>query len=190
MDVPIKNALRFLLIFITTAMPSVVLLNGCTSTDPEHITTHGKQLEKASEELLFLLGSPKVFEQTQKQLKYKLRQKAIKDDLSQQERLILSKYNRRLLKMTRQDFNWERLKNPLIDIFVENYTYAELEQILSALEKDEREQFQQTPLGKRFVKTTSDVSRAAMLISTHQLNQFKPKFNKLVEEMMFELEDV
>ncbi len=91
---------------------------------------------------------------------------------------FFEKYMARMFSLMKEEMNWEKMKEPTIEIYIKHYTEKELQDIVA---------FYKTKSGKSMVSKMPLVMEDSMVITQSILKDFLPKMQALTKEMKEEL---
>ncbi len=91
---------------------------------------------------------------------------------------FFEKYMARMFSLMKEEMNWEKMKEPTIEIYIKHYTEKELQDIVA---------FYKTKSGKSMVSKMPLVMEDSMVITQSMLKDFLPKMQALTKEMKEEL---
>ncbi len=133
----------------------------------------------AAEELLLLTGADKMLDQVWGQLETLMNQQFQQMGATEEQKPILDNYTKKLVIIYKEEFNWSKLKDDFIDIYVRTYSEQELLEI---------SEFYKTPAGRKFVQKMPQLIQESMAVSQKNVQPLMKKLQKLTEEMSAEIE--
>ena len=98
--------------------------------------------------------------------------------ISGPEKEIFDRYSARVNAIVREEVSWQKLKEPMIDVYVKFYTEQELQDIIA---------FYSTPSGKSFLGKMPLVMQESMSMSQSLMTNLMPKIRALTEELQQEI---
>ena len=98
--------------------------------------------------------------------------------IEESEQAFFNRYMQKVAIATRKAMSWEKIKGPMVDIYLKHYTEKELEDLLA---------FYNTDSGKAMIKKMPLVMQESMMISQSMLMEFMPKLRELSVEFKEEL---
>lgn len=99
--------------------------------------------------------------------------------ISETEKPAFDKYMQKVAVLLQKDLNWNLFKEPMIDIYVENFTEDEVNGLIK---------FYQSDLGLSMTKKMPVVMQDTMLVSQKIMIDFLPKIQSLAMEMREEIQ--
>ena len=133
----------------------------------------------AVEELLHVSKVDQMLEPTIQQLDSMLEQQFAKLAESKDDKRILKKYRKRLVRLVRSKMKWEMMKADIVDIYVNVYTEDEVKEVTK---------FYQSPIGQKLIAKMPQVMQEAMTVSQKNLQRLMPEIQKISREMAEELD--
>lgn len=88
-------------------------------------------------------------------------------------------YMSRVSALMRQEMSWDRMREPIIDIYLKHYTEKEIQDMLA---------FYKTETGQSMVSKMPVVINESMQLTQQMLQNFMPKLMVLIEEYQVELQ--
>ena len=119
----------------------------------------------AAEEFLLLTNADKILKPMLEQMAVMMKQQFVQMGAPEELRPVLNKYSRKLLKVMEEEFEWGKIKNDYIDIYVKTFTEKEIREISD---------FYKSPIGKKYVEKIPQLMQESMAIS----QKFMPIFIK------------
>ncbi|MFA5501787.1 MAG: DUF2059 domain-containing protein [Sulfurovaceae bacterium] len=101
--------------------------------------------------------------------------------LTKSEQHIFNKFILNVTKVMKEEITWEKLKEPIIGIYMKHYSEKEINDLLA---------FYDTETGQSIIKKMPIVMKDSMMVSRTMLIELAPKFNKFSEDMLKELKQV
>jgi len=108
-----------------------------------------------------------MFETMQKQM-----------NISADEMPIYDKHNKKMTEVLRQELSWEKMAPDMKNLYVQNFTTAEIQALLD---------FYESPAGKAFVEKMPVIMQESMVIGQQMVMQAMPQIQKLGAELSEEL---
>ena len=133
----------------------------------------------AAEELLLLTGADKMLDQVWGQLETLMNQQFQQMGATEKQKPILDNYTKKLVIIYKEEFNWNKLKDDFIDIYVRTYSEQELLAI---------SEFYKTSAGRKFIQKMPQLIQESMAVSQKNVQPLMKKMQKLTEEMSAEIE--
>ena len=132
----------------------------------------------AAEEFLLLTNADKILKPMLEQMAVMMKQQFVQMGAPEELRPVLNKYSRKLLKVMEEEFEWGKIKNDYIDIYVKTFTEKEIREISD---------FYKSPIGKKYVEKIPQLMQESMAISQKFMPIFIKKTQKIREEMDSEI---
>ena len=95
-----------------------------------------------------------------------------------EEQPIFDAYINKVFSVMKEDMNWEKMKEPMIDIYLKHYTEKEIQDMLV---------FYESETGRSMVAKMPAVMADSMHISQEMLKSFLPKMQIMAQELQTEL---
>lgn len=99
-------------------------------------------------------------------------------NISTDEMPIYNKHNKKMAEVLRQELSWAKMAPDMKNLYVQNFTTAEIQALLD---------FYESPAGQAFVKKMPVVMQESMVIGQQMLMQAMPQIQKLGLELSEEL---
>lgn len=96
------------------------------------------------------------------------------------EQPIFDAYMNRLFSAMKEDMSWEKMKEPVIQIYMKHYTEKEVQDMLA---------FYRSETGQAMIEKMPAVMSDSMLISQSMMQNFIPKIGLYAEELQNDLEE-
>ena len=96
------------------------------------------------------------------------------------EQSAFDRYMKKVVVAMREDMSWEKMKDPMIDIYLKHYTEQEIQDMLA---------FYQTATGQSMITKMPAVMSDSMAISQAMVKDFLPKITAMAQEFRKELEE-
>lgn len=100
-------------------------------------------------------------------------------DIKPDEQPIFDAHMNKLITLLQEDMSWEKIKEPLIDIYLKHYTEKEIQDMLA---------FYQTETGRSMVSKMPLVMNDSMLFSQEMMKSLLPKIQSLAQELKVEIQ--
>lgn len=130
------------------------------------------------EKLLNVMNVDSMIESMYSQMEQMYPQIAKDMRFTKSEQHIFNKFMSNVAKAMKEEITWEKLKEPIIGIYMKHYSEKEINDLLA---------FYNTETGQSIIKKMPIVMKDSMMVSQTMLIEFAPKFNKLSEDMLKEL---
>lgn len=92
--------------------------------------------------------------------------------LKADEKPLFDKYMKQVSQMMRKEVSWQKMKEPMIQIYLKHYTDKEIKDMLA---------FYQSESGQSMVKKIPAVTQDSMMLSQQMMMSFIPKLQKSAE---------
>ena len=96
------------------------------------------------------------------------------------EQPIFDAYMNKLFSAMKKDMSWEKMKEPVIQIYMTHYTEKEIQDMLA---------FYRSETGQAMIEKMPAVMGDSMLVSQNMLQDFLPKIRLYAEELQQDLEE-
>ncbi|MEJ2395650.1 MAG: DUF2059 domain-containing protein [Candidatus Thiodiazotropha sp.] len=117
-----------------------------------------------------------IYEQMGKMSEGMGKQLGVKPD----EQPIFDAYMNKVFSAMKEDMNWEKMKGPLIDIYLKHYTEKEIQDMLT---------FYKSETGRSMVSKMPTVMADYMQVSQEMMKSFLPKMQSMAKELRSELKN-
>jgi uncharacterized protein len=94
------------------------------------------------------------------------------------EQPIFDTYMKKVFSTMKEDMNWEKMKGPIIDIYLKHYTEKEIQDMLI---------FYKSETGRSMVSKMPTVMTDYMQVSQEMMKSFLPKMQSMAKELQSEL---
>ena len=95
------------------------------------------------------------------------------------EQKIFENYMKKVADSMQEEVSWEKMEEPMIDIYLKNYTEDELQDMLT---------FYRSSTGRSLIKKMPTVMRESMLLSQNMMMEFMPKMKAIADEFAVKLQ--
>ena len=95
------------------------------------------------------------------------------------EQELFDKYKSRMLALMKEEMNWERMQESMIDLYLKHYSEKEINDMLT---------FYKSNTGKAMMEKMPEVRKGSMFIGQSMVNDFMPKIQALAVELKNEIE--
>jgi uncharacterized protein len=99
--------------------------------------------------------------------------------IGEAEQSIFNKFMSTVMSEMKDRMSWEKMKEPLIDVYVKHYTQKEIDEILA---------FYKTETGQSLIKKMPLVMSDSMQVSQSMFKEFLPRIMELAKQMGEEVE--
>ncbi len=117
-----------------------------------------------------------IYEQMGKMSEGMGKQLGVKPD----EQPIFDAYMNKVFSAMKEDMNWEKMKAPLVDIYLKHYTEKEIQDMLT---------FYKSETGRSMVSKMPTVMADYMQVSQEMMKSFLPKMQTMAKELRSELKN-
>lgn len=144
------------------------------------ITVYAEEgVEKATvEELLEVTNVKSIVDTMYFEIDQMLEGLAAQLEISVEEQPIFDKYIVKVNASVKEQISWEKMKDPMIDLYMKHYTEKEIKDILA---------FYKTDTGKSLVKKMPVVMQDSIQLSQSMFKMTLPRIQELAEELQTEL---
>ncbi|AZQ13147.1 DUF2059 domain-containing protein [Shewanella khirikhana] len=125
------------------------------------------------EELLVAMNADALMDAIYGQMEGMMNQMQAQLQVKESERPLLADFNAKVVKMMGEEMGWDKLKGPMIDIYVKNLTEKEISDMLA---------FYQSETGQSMVKKMPAMTQESMQMTMGLMLQVMPKLDALAEE--------
>jgi hypothetical protein len=98
--------------------------------------------------------------------------------IKESERVIFEKYMSKVTIAMKEEMSWQKMKEPMIDIYIKHYTEKEMSDLMT---------FYSSESGQSIIKKMPAVMQDSMIISRTMLKDFLPKMQQISKELQQEL---
>jgi hypothetical protein len=98
--------------------------------------------------------------------------------MSEEEKPLFKKHMDKVVKLLKSEMNWDKFKEPMIDIYAKRFTEEEIQGLIK---------FYRSELGQTMVKKMPLIMQDSMNISQEILKSFMPKVQALAMDMQNEI---
>jgi hypothetical protein len=88
------------------------------------------------------------------------------------------KYGAKMFELMKQEMSWDKMKEPMVNIYLKHYTEQELKDFVA---------FYKTDSGKSMIAKMPVIMQESMILSQSIMQDFYPKYMALTQEMQQEL---
>ena len=96
------------------------------------------------------------------------------------EQVLFDNYMGKIVALMKEDVSWERMEEPMIDIYLNNFTEEEIQDLLS---------FYRSNTGRSLIKKTPMVMGESVKLSQEMMVEMMPKIQELAAEFAQELRE-
>jgi hypothetical protein len=100
--------------------------------------------------------------------------------ISESEQPIFEKHMSKVMVAMREEMSWERMKEPMIDVYLKHYTEKEMNDLMT---------FYSSESGQSIINKMPMVMQDSMAISQSMLKGFMPRMQQIMMELRQELEE-
>ncbi|MEK7308393.1 MAG: DUF2059 domain-containing protein [Nitrospirota bacterium] len=128
----------------------------------------------SAEELLLLTNTDKMLKPIWKQTETMVEQQYVQMGAPEELRPVLNKYTSKMLKVFEEEFNWVKIKDDYINIYVKTYSEEEIRAI---------SEFYKSPAGKKFIEKMPQLTQESVKISQKLMPRLMEKIQNISKEM-------
>lgn len=132
----------------------------------------------AARELLALMHSDQMIEETYSQIVPYMQQMMGRKEVDEERQLIIDRFFNKSVDAMMEELNWEKLEPLMIEIYVGVYSEEELRGL---------SEFYASPIGQKFVTKQPEMVDASMHLAVQMMENLKPRLEVLREELRDEL---
>ena len=140
-----------------------------TAAEPAADTAKNKEL---AEKLMNTLKISEMMTRSLDMMK-KMQLNMMAKRLKGQELQNMEELNRSMMDLAAKELNWEKLKDPFINIYAESFTAEELEAMIK---------FYESPVGKKLVEKQPEMQQKTMQLMQTIMMKLMPEFDKLAKD--------
>lgn len=144
---------------------------------PVSASTDGAKRETV-EQLLKVMNVDKTIDAMYAQMDQMFLGMAKEIGVKESEQQIFDKFMSKAAASMKEEMTWEKMKEPMIDVYLKHYTEKEINDMLA---------FYDTESGKSIINKMPAVMEDSMLISQKMFKEFIPRLKGLSEELQKEL---
>jgi hypothetical protein len=138
---------------------------------------------KSVEKLLELTQAGKMmdsaFAQMDGIMKESMKQVTKGKPLSPEEQAIMDKQQAKIVAIMKEEFSWDKLKGPFVQIYSETFTQAEIDGLIK---------FYESSTGQAFVKKQPELMQHTMKVMQERMGPMMQKIQQMTEEMAKEMQ--
>ncbi len=128
------------------------------------------------EELLVLTRADAIIDSIYSQMDQMMLGIAQQLGMQPSEQELFEKYTAKMTAVMKEEMSWEKMKGPIIDIYLKHYSEKEVQDMIA---------FYRSATGRSMVEKMPDVMKDSMFISQQMVQNFMPK----MQEISLELRD-
>ena len=145
---------------------------------PIFVSAEGNVKRETVERLLSVMNVEKMIDSMYSQMDQMFVGMAKQLDIKESEQPIFDKFMLKVASAMREEMTWQKMKEPMIDIYIKHYTESEINDLLAFYSSDS---------GRSIINKMPAVMQDSMLISQSMLRDFMPKMKELSKELGKEL---
>jgi len=130
-------------------------------------------------ELLELMNADSMIDATYAQMDQMFAGMGQQLDIKPSEQEIFDNYIRKVTASMQDEMSWEKMEGPMVDIYLNNYTEKEIQDMLT---------FYRSDTGKSMIEKMPTVIGESMAMSQQLMQGFTPRLQELLKELREELE--
>ena len=157
---------RIIAIFILLLIPSISF-----AEDPSK--------KENVEELLVLMNADSIIDNIYSQMNQMIQGMDKQLGVKPSERELFEKYTEKMFSIIKSEMNWEKMKGPMIDLYLKHYSDKEIQDMLA---------FYKSESGQSMIKKMPAIIKDSMALSQNMMSDFFPKMQALSEELKHEIE--
>jgi len=146
----------------------IVICLLCTLTAISYAADTSKR--ERVEELLVLMNASSVIETIYSQIDQMIQSMAQQLGVKPFERELFDKYVAKMVVLMKSEMNWDKMKGPMIDLYLKHYTEKEIGDMVAFYKSDS---------GQSMIKKMPAVMRDSILISQDMMKDFIPKMQAM-----------
>ena len=138
-----------------------------------------KAVDKATvEELLEVTNVTSIVDTMYSEIDQMLEGLASQLGITEEEQPIFDKYVAKIKNSVKDQISWERMKDPMIELYMKHYTDKEIHDILA---------FYKTDTGKSLIRKMPLIMQDSIQLSQGMFKATLPRIQELAEELQVEL---
>ncbi|MBL4910496.1 MAG: DUF2059 domain-containing protein [Alteromonadaceae bacterium] len=139
-------------------------------------TSHAEQKasKESVEKLMKLTEVSKLMDSMQGQIRNMFKGLSKQMKLTEKEKPEFNRYMNKISVLFENDMNWDKFKEPMINIYVKHFTEDEIQGLIK---------FYQSDLGKSMTKKMPLIMQDSMIMSQELMKNLMPKVQALAIEM-------
>lgn len=147
--------------------------------DDSNITTaDASGRRQAAADLVKYSDSKRLLEQMHLQLKQGFSAMLQQLGVQERDRPLIERYNEKLAALMQEQLDWDKLEQPMIDIYARVYTEQELREVTK---------FYQSPAGQSFLSKMPELLKESMQLAQQNMRTVLPKLRALEQELAGEI---
>ena len=151
----------------------------CILTSLSFLAHAGEGSERASvEELLMLMKADSMIDNIYFQYGQTIKRMEQQLGIDQSNKAIFERYISRMVAIMKQEMNWKKMKEPMINVYLKHYSENEVQDMLA---------FYKSESGKSMVEKMPAVMKDSMLVSQSLMKEFIPKVQAMSKELKDEI---
>ena len=131
------------------------------------------------EELLVLMNADSIIDNIYSQMNQMIQGMDKQLGVKPSERELFEKYTEKMFSIIKSEMNWEKMKGPMIDLYLKHYSDKEIQDMLA---------FYKSESGQSMIKKMPAIIKDSMALSQNMMSDFFPKMQALSEELKHEIE--
>lgn len=135
--------------------------------------------KKSVEELMELTEVSKMMDAMYSQITSMFNNMPKQMGMSEEEKPLFENYMVKVVTLLKSEMNWEKFKEPMIDIYAKRFTEEEIQGLIK---------FYRSELGQATVKKMPLIMQDSMMMSQALMKSFMPKVQELAMEMQKEVQ--
>lgn len=130
------------------------------------------------ERLLLLTNADSIIDSVYAQMGQMMQGMAQQMEIQPSERELFDRHTARLVEVMREEMSWERLKDPMTDVYLKHYTEREILDMIA---------FYESETGRSMIDKMPAVMADSMAISQAMVQGFLPRIQEISAELESEL---
>lgn len=147
----------------------------CSTTAYASTESH----RQAVEEMLTVSQVDKMFEPMMDNFMTMFQQQMSQLEIPEDKKPIIEKYNQEIVKVLREELQWEKTKDEFIAIYLNVYTEEEVRELTK---------FYTSPIGQKMIDKMPALMQESMKVSQSMMQQALPRIQALSQQMAAELQ--
>lgn len=131
------------------------------------------------DELMQLMGVDAMVDTMYEQMEGMLQGMSEQMGVQPDEKEIFNSYNSKMVALMRKEMSWEKMKGPMTDIYVNNFSEEEIQGMLT---------FYKSKVGKATLEKLPAVMQQSMQVSQGMVQSIMPEIQRISKELQAELE--
>jgi len=134
--------------------------------------------KESIEKMFTLIDMDKMLDSMYAQMDTIFGQMADEFDVDENKKPTMDKFFAQYTELLREEISWQKMKQPIIDVYAEVFTEEEVSELIK---------FYETPVGQKMLQKMPELMQASMSITKDLMIDFIPKLEALKQEIKAEL---